>query len=353
MTHQLPRPGVGAHLAGVLLLLTALTGCALDDETSSTATSLTPTETTSTTTGPEEFVNPVIAVNFPDPGFLAADGTFHLYGTEGEGLNVQTMTSTDLITWTPGPDALPQLGAWALPGKTWAPEIISVDGGYVMFYTAADQASGRQCIGRATASAPTGPFVDEDPAPFVCQPELGGSIDPNPVRTPDGSMYLYWKNDGNCCGQPVHIWGQQLDPGAGALIGDPAPLLSNTQPWEGDLVEAPQMVVHDGKFVLFYAANTYNTDRYAQGYADCTGPLGPCTAAAEPLLVTNTAAAGPGHGYIFDHAGQTWILYHAWPPDAVGFVTPGRQVWLDQIEWTAAGPVVNGPSADPQPRPVV
>jgi beta-xylosidase len=239
-----------------------------------------------------------------------------------------------------------------LPGKTWAPEVISVGDGYVMFYTAADETSGRQCIGRATAAAPTGPFIDQNPTPFVCQPDLGGSIDPNPIRTADGSLYLYWKNDGNCCGQPVHIWGQQLNPAAGALVGDQAPLLSNTQPWEGDLVEAPQMVVHDGEYVLFYAANAYNTDRYAQGYATCAGPLGPCTAAPEPLLATNTAAAGPGHGYIFDHAGQTWILYHAWPPDAVGFVTPGRQVWLDLIEWTGAGPVVNGPSADPQPRPL-
>ena len=275
MTHQLPRPGVGAHLAGVLLVFAALTGCGSDIETSSTTPPLASTETTMKAPGPGEFVNPVIDVNFPDPGFLAAGGMFYLYGTEGEGLNVQTMTSADLVDWTPGGDALPQLGAWALPGKTWAPEVISVGDGFVMFYTAADQASGRQCIGRAVAAAPIGPFVDQDPAPFVCQPDLGGSIDPNPVRTPDGSMYLYWKNDGNCCGQPVHIWGQQLDPEAGAQLGDPVPLLSNTQPWEGDLVEAPQMVVHDGAYVLFYAANTYNTDRYTQGYADCAGALGP------------------------------------------------------------------------------
>ena len=80
-----------------------------------------------------------------------------------------------------------QLGAWALPGKTWAPEVISVGDGYVMFYTAADQASGRQCIGRAAAAAPEGPFVDDAAVPFVCQPDLGGSIDPNPVRAPDGT----------------------------------------------------------------------------------------------------------------------------------------------------------------------
>lgn len=354
MTHQQPRPGVGAHLAGAFLLLTALTGCGSGSETTTSSTAL-PTAATTTPTpsdGAGEFVNPVIDVNFPDPGFLAADGIFYLFGTEGEGHNVQTMTSTDLVTWTPGGDALPQLGSWALPGKTWAPEVLAVGDGYVLFYTAADQSSGKQCIGRAASSTPGGPFIDDAPAPFVCQPDLGGSIDPNPVTAPDGALYLYWKNDGNCCDQPVNIWGQQMDATASTLIGEAVPLLSNTQAWEGDLVEAPQMITHDGRWVLFYAANTYSTDRYAEGWADCDSALGPCTAHPEPLLTSNTAAAGPGHAYVFEHAGQTWIVYHAWPPDAVGFVTPGRQVWLDPVDWSPNGPAVTGPNPDPQPVPV-
>lgn len=301
--------------------------------------------------GPGQFVNPVVETNLPDPGLLEDDGTFYLYATEGEGQNIQTMTSSDLVSWEPGEDALPQLGVWALPGKTWAPEVIEVDGSYVMFYTAADEASGRQCVGRAVGTEPAGPFVDDSKSAFVCQADLGGSIDANPVRTPDGSLYLYWKNDGNCCGEQVDIWGQELDADAAALVGRPVALLSNTQVWEGDLVEAPQMIVNGTDHVLFYAANAYNTDQYAQGYASCEGPLGPCVAAPEPLLQTNSAAAGPGHGYVFELGGQAWIIYHAWPPDAVGFVTPGRQLWLDPVQWTDGKPVVDGPNPDPQPRP--
>ncbi len=347
-------------LAGVLLSCAVVAGCGGGDGGSSpppsapSASSGTDDSTSAAaqSVAADEFVNPVIDINFPDPALLESDGTFYLYATEGEGRNVQTMTSSDLVSWEPGEDALPQLGGWALPGKTWAPEVIEVGDGYVMFYTAADEASGRQCVGRAVAEEPAGPFVDDADEPFVCQAELGGSIDPNPIRTADGSLYLYWKNDGNCCGEPVDIWGQELDADAAALVGRPVALLSNTQAWEGDLVEAPQMIVNGTDHVLFYAANAYNTDQYAQGYASCDGPLGPCVAAPEPLLQSNAAAAGPGHGYVFEHDGQTWIMYHAWPPNAVGFVTPGRQLWLDPVQWTAGEPAVDGPNPDPQARPV-
>ena len=50
---------------------------------------------------------------------------------------------------------------------------------------------------------------------------------------------------------------------------------------------------------------------------------------------------------------KTWIVYHAWPPDAVGSARPGRQIWLDPVDWTDNGPAVNGPNPDPQTRPTI
>jgi hypothetical protein len=49
--------------------------------------------------------------------------------------------------------------------------------------------------------------------------------------------------------------------------------------------------------------------------------------------------------------GQTWLLYHAWPPDAIGSVMPGRRLWLDRVDWVDGKPVVHGPTADPQNVP--
>ena len=299
-----------------------------------------------------EFSNPVLSQDFPDPSVLEVDGTFYLYGTETRGTNLQVQSSPDLVDWTAHPDPLPVLGSWTGPRKTWAPEVIMVGAEFVLFYTAADRASGRQCIGRAVADTPLGPFVDDAPGPFLCQLDLGGSIDANPFTGPDGSRYLYWKSDGNCCGLPVGLWGQRLDDAARALVGEPVELLTNTQPWQGPLIEGPEMVAHDGGYFLFYAGNSYASTGYAEGVARCAGPLGPCVDGPAPVLTSNEVAAGPGHGFVFSVGDQWWIVYHAYPPDAVGSAVPGRQVWLDRVTWTPDGPVVEGPTGSPQLGPV-
>ncbi len=113
------------------------------------------------------------------------------------------------------------------------------------------------------------------------------------------------------------------------------------------------MVRHDGRLYLFYSANTFDKDAYAPGYAACEAPLGPCTKAPEnPILHSSAAAAGPGHGFLVTApGGVTWLLYHAWPDGAVGSVAPGRQLWLDRVNWPAGHPVVHGPTAEPQEVP--
>ena len=299
------------------------------------------------------YVNPVYRSNFPDPGVLRAGGTYHAYGTQGPGGNIQTLTSPDLVHWQAGSDALPQLGEWASTGSTWAPEAIAVGGRYAMYYVAHDTGSGKQCIGRATAGDPAGPFNDTAKAALVCQPALGGSIDPDPVRGADGSLYLYWKNDGNCCGQPVHLWGQRLSPDGAKLVGTPIALVSNTKPWQGSLVEAPEMVVHAGSYTLFYSANDYASDRYGIGYASCRGPLGPCADESDAsLIASNTFAAGPGHCFVLQSSdGDWWMLYHAWPPSAIGAEDPGRLLWLEPVSWHGDTPSVHPSEVAPQAVP--
>jgi len=332
-----------------MLVAAALLAACGGDE-SPTAGTTTPPAAASTPAG--TFTNPVYAENFPDPGVLRAGKTYYAYGTNTSAENVPTMTSTDLVTWADGPDAMPDVGAWAVGGNTWAPEVLAAGGRYLLFYTARSIETGRQCIGRAVATAPGGPYADPDPAPFVCEVAEGGSIDASPFRDADGRFYLYWKNDGNCCGRPVRLYGRALSADGMRLTGARATLLTNTKPWQGNLVEAPEMVRHGAAHVLFYSANGYDTDRYAMGYATCRGALGPCTDTAEPVLRSTEKAAGPGHGYVISTPdGDTWLLYHAWPPQAIGSTSPGRQLWLDRIEWQGDRPVVRGPTADPQPVP--
>jgi beta-xylosidase len=275
--------------------------------------------------------NPVLALDFPDPFVLQVGDTYYAYATNGNDKQVQTATSKDLQHWTPGPDALPTVAKkWAYNGATWAPEVMKIGDRYVLYYTTS------QKIGRAVASTPLGPFVDDSSRPLVDQLTLGGSIDASPFRDDDGRLYLYWKNDGNSIGQKTRIWVQRLSPDGLRVVGNPVDTgEANDQVWEGQVVEGPTMWKHGGRYVLFYSGNDYASDAYAVGYATCKGPLGPCTDAPEnPILTTKCAAHGPGHNAIFG----AWTAYHSW-----NTAHTRRQLWISPLEWKDDKPVVDGP----------
>jgi len=305
--------------------------------------------------------NPVISVNFPDPFILKVDDTYYAYSTNSHSRNVPTATSTDLVNWEIGRDALPALPRWVnlSTPHVWAPEVLRVDDQYLMYYTARDRASNRQCIGLAISDSPQGPFRDQSDTPFICQADEGGSIDANPFRDEDGTLYLYWKNDGNCCMMPTWIYGQELSPDGLSLIGEPVRLIRNELQWHGPVVEAPTMWRHEDQYYLFYSGNVYAGEAYAIGYATCEAPLGPCHDAEEnPILSSNMETTplvvGPGHQTLIrDAAGETWLVYHVWQITSGGIRTDTRQVWMDRIEWVDDRPVVQGPTRPPQPAPVV
>ena len=98
------------------------------------------------------------------------------------------------------------------------------------------------CISRATSTSPSGPFVDDSSAPFICPTAQGGAIDPSIFTTSSGTPWLLWKSDGDCCHRPTHIYSQQLSPDGLSTVGPPHELIGATQAWEGGLVEAPSMV---------------------------------------------------------------------------------------------------------------
>ena len=112
-------------------------------------------------------------------------------------------------------------------GLTWAPAASeNPSGGYEMFFVARDRDLGVQCIGRATASSPQGPFADSDGQPFLCQASVGGSIDPY-LFEDAGNSYLIWKSDG-ANGTPQQLWSQPLETNQNGLLGSPSLLLSAT-----------------------------------------------------------------------------------------------------------------------------
>jgi beta-xylosidase len=335
------RRGSGRRRAGLCLSLVVVLGAAPACGTSGTEPEAEVATSASAPASSAGFRNPVFDSNFPDPMVLQeADGDFVAVATNGNGANVQTLLSEDLVSWEQGPDLLPQLPEWSVPGKVWAPELAEFrDDRYVLYYTTRAPDPQIQCVGAAVANKPEAEFVDRSERPLVCDQKLGGSIDAHPFITEDGKQYLYWKNDGNAVGVDTYLWVQQLDSSGIKLAGKRHRLFKQDLPWEGMIVEAPFVWEHDGRFHMFYSANAFHTDEYAVGHAVADSPLGPFTKDPEPVLTSNEHAAGPGHCALVEKDGKVWMVYHAWEPGAVGSTIPGRTMWLSEVTFGADGAV--------------
>jgi beta-xylosidase len=303
---------------------------------------------------------PAIAGDFPDPSVLydPASGEAFAYGTNiasaaGDLLNVPVSVAHDpeLAGWSVPTDALPRLPKWAGASSTWAPAIAHLTGGpYRLYFAARYGFSGRQCIGVSVSQSPTGPFVPtDDIKPLVCTLAEGGAIDPDVFRDDDDSEYLLWKTDTNCCNGDPTLYIQKLAPDGLSLAGgdlsnapwllpEAKALIHRDQPWEGHVIEAPTLLKHDGLYYLFYSGNSYDSDRYAVGYATADSVLGPYQKAASPILESSTLGLrGPGGQDVFTGPrGETLIAFHAWQDQPVRH----RALYLGRIAWDPAGPRV-------------
>lgn len=305
------------------------------------------------------YKNPVYPQDFPDPDVLKAGKTYYAYATmpSGGGAFVPEMKSTDLVHWKANGDAMPIPPTWA--DGYWAPSVARANNGkYVLYFTGHDPQLLKQCVGVAVSATPRGYFRDTTTKPWLCQTKLGGTIDADAFR--DGSsLYLYFKNDGNCCGIPTTIWVQRLSADGMKLVGKRVALIKNGQGWEGDNIEAPYMVKHAGAYFLFFSGNHFDSASYAVGYATCRGPLGPCTQAANnPILQYRSGgcdAEGPGgETIVTDDAGKTWMFYHAWLGDNTEIATGGtRALFLDALEWNNGKPSVAGPTCKKETGPAI
>ncbi len=290
-----------------------------------------------TSTGYGGSWTPTYNQDFPDPTVMTYNGVLYAYSTETVAANIPGAESTDPSTWsTVSNDTFPTLPSFASGGSTWAPSVEqAADGQFVMYYTAHNPLANDQCIGEATSSSPTGPFVDNNSAFVMCQDSLGGSIDPQIFEYPGGEELL-WKSDGNSDGQPTHIWSAPLDDNLQLIGTTPTLLLTNDESWQGGIVEGPNMVDLNGTFDLFYGGGHYTTAGYSIGYATCAGPAGPCTDHPQPILRTEPGEQGPGGPALFDYGGKLLMAYSAWP-GVVGYPTGYRAMYVASVSFSPTG----------------
>lgn len=306
---------------------------------------------------------PVFEQNFPDPFVVQDGGEFIAYSTN-DGPNLPMATSKDLVNWSfvmdpsdPSKklDGMPALGKWAKEGFTWAPEVMKVGGKWILYYTAAWREQNIQCLGAAVASSPKGPFVDMSEQPFLCQRELGGTIDANPFRDKDGKLYLYFKNDGNRVRKPSRLFGVALAPDGLKVEGQPVDLgITDKDPWENGVVEAPTMVLTPQGHAMFYSGGFFGWDPkerlspYSMGFAMCKGALGPCTdAKANPILYSYNdpknagCLSGPGHQHIFRVADRTFVSFHAWATTkGCRQARDARYLYVAPFAWEDGQPII-------------
>ncbi|KAK9817348.1 hypothetical protein WJX74_009018 [Apatococcus lobatus] len=266
------------------------------------------------------FTNPLINSDFPDPSspILGEDGLLHVFATNSMGFNIQHATASQgsLGIWTyVNTDALPENGfpIWgdSNNGYTWAPSVINIGGMFNMYYTARNINASTQCVGRAVSSVAGGPFLDSSASPFLCQYNLGGTIDAQPFQDSDGKLYLLFKNDGNSIGVTSQIFIQKLTADGSALEGSAISLLQSGAAWENGIIEAPFMKLCQGdKYCLFYSGASYGDCTYAVGVATSVSVTGPFIKnPSNPILASQGAVCGPGGQSFYD---SSYAVFHSW-----------------------------------------
>ncbi len=274
-------------------------------------------------------------------------------------MNVQAIRSSGFTGWSAPAEVLPAANfpRWVdvKHPQVWAPEVYQIAGRYVLYFNArhsvfqrtetppdGPRVMQRQCLGVAVADTPRGPFRGID-APLVCAEFAEGAIDANVLKEGD-QLYLYYKQDSNCCSERSAIHVQGLSSDGLATVGSPVQLLANMDSpgkqddWEWRVVEAPTMVKRAGRYFLFYSGNFFGNKNYSVAYLKCASPRGPCDDPGEnPILWSHkeTLLLGPGHQAILDHQGRTYAFFHGWNRDPDGRLneTFKRCMYVGRVDW--------------------
>jgi arabinan endo-1,5-alpha-L-arabinosidase len=328
------------------------------------------------TPGPTEYKNPVLDADFPDPAVVrASDGSYYAYATQTSGLRIQVARSRDLVAWGTPSEAMPNKPTWANESQNfWAPDVNEREGRFVMYFSAQIDAAKRThvndgfCIGMATATTPTGPFVDVG-QPVACGPSFE-VIDPMAFDDPQsGKHYLYWGS----AGSPLLVQELAADRRSFAAGSTPTPVViprSGNDPsaYDTGLIEGPWVTYVAPFYYMYFSGNGCcgAGAHYAVMVARASSPVGPFTvftnggAAAQPILRAGGSWTAPGHNAVVrDGAGVEWMLYHAINLNQP-YLIPGntsisrRPMLLDRITYANGWPVVGNagaPTTTIQTRP--
>lgn len=311
------------------------------------------------------YTNPVYAGYFADPFVLRHDGRYYAYGTgpgSPDGGRLPILASDDLVNW--------EAAGWALWNASgdefWAPEVASIDGAFVMYYSARGINGQDHQLRAAASDSPLGPFHD---AGRVLVPDQPFSIDPHPFRDDDGQWYLFYAQDfltleGDYRIGTGIVVDRLLDPAT--LAGEPRIVVRPFADWhlfksqrsmygsvyDWHTVEGPAVRKYDGRYFCFYSGGAWERENYGISYVVADHPLGPYAPLpdiATPIMQSVPGQViGPGHNSFVASPDetQTYCVYHAWD-----LAMTARTMRIDLLTWTDGRPAIHGPTWLPQPAP--
>jgi len=289
-----------------------------------------------------------------DPSTIIRYGDEYWLFATGPG--IVSWHSADLIHWRQGPSVFSTLPLWAREidprqtGYFWAPEVIRLNGQYLLYYVVSKWGQRTSAIGLAT-----NPTLDPDDPAFrwtdhgiviqTTQADNFNALDPSILMDTDGRMWMtlgsFWSG----------IKLTQLDPATGLRVHH-APLLPLA--WAKE-IEASYLTKHDGQYYLFVnwglcCRGIYSTYNIRVGRsASVTGPyldkngVDMMAGGGTLFLGTEGPRIGPGQLGILRDGGQEWISYHYYDARHNGLASVG----LRELEWDAGGwPVAGRNAAD-------
>jgi arabinan endo-1,5-alpha-L-arabinosidase len=291
-----------------------------------------------------------------DPTIAVLDDGYASFatGVEGsrDGGQIRTKTSPDGIDWQEAgaiPGGMPE---WVIaemgftPKNIWAPSVIEHDGTHYMYYSVSSFGKNDSVIGLMTnddltATDPTAGWVDQGLVLRSHQGDTFNAIDPFRIDSGERAWLAYgsyW--------QGIRL--VEIDPNSGMpLEGAETTFIASRN---GDAIEAPAILEHDGKFYLFVSfdaccrgiASTYRimvgrADAIEGPYLDKDGkPM--LEGGGTELVSKQDRFIGPGGQEVFLRDGEPWLVFHFYNFQQGG--TPN--LYLTPLRWSADGwPAIN------------
>ncbi|APV50167.1 xylan 1,4-beta-xylosidase [Betaproteobacteria bacterium GR16-43] len=285
--------------------------------------------------------NPILAGDYPDPTIIREGADYYLTHSSFDAVpGLVIWHSQDLVSWQPLGPALT-----TAVDSVWAPDLVKHGGRYFIYFVSivtnpVTGAKGRKLY-VVTAENIRGPWAA--PREIVVRNAKGGqgaTIDPGHAVGEDGKRYLFMAGG-------VRV--QLRDDGLAVADGEAGVARVVYEGWkypedwdvESFSMEGPKIARHGGYFYMVLAEG--GTAGPPTGHmvvvARSRSIHGPWeNAPNNPVVRTRDAKEAwwsRGHATLIEGPDGKWYSVHHGYEN--GFMTLGRQMLLEPIEWTADG----------------